>query len=166
LQGQSSDCFDETSLRITSAQNTVISLITSTTNSCSKLAGETFRYTENGPGGLAIAKKAYIVLASGSVYSTGAAAPLNHAIPYLKSVLAFIGITDVETIYVEGLAFGEEAAKKAVDDALEANSQLTLAALINWRGGALPAHLDDTSAWDEHGDTPVRIIRHDRHSSH
>jgi FMN-dependent NADH-azoreductase len=91
-------------------------------------AGETFRYTENGPVGLATAKKAYLVLASGGVYSTGAAAPLNHAVPYLKSVLAFIGITEVETIYVEGLAFGDEAAKKAIDDALEANSQLTLAA--------------------------------------
>ncbi|MGB8291481.1 MAG: FMN-dependent NADH-azoreductase, partial [Rhizobium ruizarguesonis] len=69
-------------------------------------AGLTFKYTESGPVGLATGKKVYVVLASGGVYSQGPAAALNHAVPYLKSVLGFLGITDIETIYVEGLAFG------------------------------------------------------------
>jgi FMN-dependent NADH-azoreductase len=82
-------------------------------------AGLTFRYTENGPVGLATGKKAYIVLASGGVYSDGPAAPYNHAVPYLKTVLGFIGITDVEVVYVEGLALGPDAADKAFASAQE-----------------------------------------------
>ncbi|MGO4439984.1 FMN-dependent NADH-azoreductase [Rhizobium sp. RAF56] len=91
-------------------------------------AGRTFKYGENGPVGLATGKKAYIVLASGGVYSQGPAASLNHAVPYLKSVLGFIGITDVETVYVEGLAFGPEAAEKAIDAAKARANELALAA--------------------------------------
>ncbi len=91
-------------------------------------AGLTFKYTETGPVGLATGKKAYIVLASGGVYSEGPAAPLNHAVPYLKSVLAFIGITDVETVYVEGVAFGPEAAEKAISAAKARAEELARAA--------------------------------------
>src|SRR5690606_34737168 len=47
-------------------------------------AGLTFRYTENGPVGLATGKKVYVVLASGGVYSNGPTASMNHAVPYLK----------------------------------------------------------------------------------
>jgi len=35
-------------------------------------------------------------------------------VPYLKSVLGFLGMTDVEVIEVEGTAFGPDAAEKAV----------------------------------------------------
>lgn len=91
-------------------------------------AGRTFKYGENGPVGLATGKKAYIVLASGGVYSSGPAAAMNHAVPYLKSVLGFIGITDVETVYVEGLAFGPEAAEKAIGAAKARAEELALAA--------------------------------------
>ena len=77
-------------------------------------AGLTFTYTENGPVGLAKGKKAYLVLAAGGVYSSGPGAPMNHAVPYLKTVLGFLGIDLVETVYVEGLAYGPEAAEKAV----------------------------------------------------
>lgn len=91
-------------------------------------AGRTFTYTETGPKGLVTGKKAYIVLASGGIYSEGPAAPLNHAVPYLKSVLGFIGITDVETVYVEGIAFGPEAAEKAIGAAQARAAELALAA--------------------------------------
>jgi FMN-dependent NADH-azoreductase len=91
-------------------------------------AGRTFTYTETGPKGLVTGKKAYIVLASGGVYSEGPAAPLNHAVPYLKSVLGFIGISDVETVYIEGLAFGPEAAEKAIGAAQARATELALAA--------------------------------------
>ncbi|KEC75330.1 (acyl-carrier-protein) phosphodiesterase [Rhizobium leguminosarum bv. phaseoli CCGM1] len=91
-------------------------------------AGLTFKYTETGPVGLVTGKKVYVVLTSGGVYSQGPAAPLNHAVPYLKSVLGFLGITDVETIYVEGLAFGPEAAEKAIDAAKSRVQEIALAA--------------------------------------
>ena len=91
-------------------------------------AGRTFAYTETGPKGLVTAKKAYIVLASGGVYSEGPAAPLNHAVPYLKSVLGFLGVTDVETVYIEGIAFGPEAVEKAIGAAQARATELALAA--------------------------------------
>jgi len=91
-------------------------------------AGLTFKYTESGPVGLATGKKVYVVLASGGVYSQGPAAGMNHAVPYLKSVLGFLGITDVETIYVEGLAFGPEAAEKAIGAAKARAEEIALAA--------------------------------------
>ena len=91
-------------------------------------AGRTFKYTESGPVGLATGKKVYVVLASGGVYSQGPAAGMNHAVPYLKSVLGFLGITEVETIYVEGLAFGPEAAEKAIGAAKARAEEIALAA--------------------------------------
>ena len=91
-------------------------------------AGRTFRYTEAGPEGLAKGKKAYIVVASGGVYSEGPAAAMNHADPYLRTALGFIGITDVEVIRVEGVALGPDAAEKAVEKALDETEQLLLAA--------------------------------------
>ena len=91
-------------------------------------AGLTFKYTESGPVGLATGKKVYVVLASGGVYSQGPAVSLNHAVPYLKSVLGFLGIADIETIYVEGLAFGPEAAEKAIGAAKSRVEEIALAA--------------------------------------
>lgn len=80
-------------------------------------AGRTFRYTANGPEGLVSGKKAYIVLASGGVYSEGPAAALDFAVPYLKSVLSFIGVKDVEVIRIEGVGMGEDAIKAALTKA-------------------------------------------------
>ncbi|MET0747241.1 MAG: FMN-dependent NADH-azoreductase [Rhizobium sp.] len=91
-------------------------------------AGLTFKYGESGPVGLTTGKKAYIVLASGGIYSTGPAEALNHATPYLKSILAFIGITDVETVVVEGLAYGPEAAEQAIAAARSRSDELAKAA--------------------------------------
>jgi FMN-dependent NADH-azoreductase len=77
-------------------------------------AGSTFRYTANGPEGLVKGKKAFIVRASGGVYSDGPARAANFQDTYLKHVLGFIGITDVEVIHIEGVAFGPEATEKAL----------------------------------------------------
>jgi FMN-dependent NADH-azoreductase len=81
--------------------------------------GSTFRYTANGPEGLVKGKKAFIVHASGGIYSQGPAQAANFQDTYLKHVLAFIGITDVETISIEGIAYGPEAAEKAVTAAAD-----------------------------------------------
>ncbi|WP_320199485.1 FMN-dependent NADH-azoreductase [Agrobacterium sp. rho-13.3] len=91
-------------------------------------AGLTFTYTASGPVGLATGKKVYIVLSSAGVYSEGPAAPLDHAVPYLKTVLGFIGLTDVEVIRIEGLAFGPEAAEKAIAAATAKVEELAKAA--------------------------------------
>lgn len=77
-------------------------------------SGRTFSYSDKGPKGLVTGKKVYIVLASGGVYSEGPAAVMDFAIPYLKSVLGFNGMTDVEVIRVEGVGMGEDAVKAAL----------------------------------------------------
>lgn len=77
-------------------------------------AGRTFRYSEKGPEGLVKGKQVIIVAARGGVYSQGPASALDFQVPYLKSVLGFIGLTDAEVIEVEGTAYGPDAAEKAV----------------------------------------------------
>lgn len=81
-------------------------------------AGRSFSYGEGGPKGLVTGKKVFIVLASGGIYSEGAAVQMDHAVPYLRSVLAFLGMTDVEVIRVEGVGMGEEATTKALEKAI------------------------------------------------
>jgi FMN-dependent NADH-azoreductase len=74
--------------------------------------GVTFNYTENGPVGLVEGKKAYIVAATGGVPVNS---PADFATPYLKQVLAFIGITDVEVVEASGFGVNaEEAMAKAL----------------------------------------------------
>jgi FMN-dependent NADH-azoreductase len=80
-------------------------------------AGRTFSYSEAGPKGLATGKKVILVVARGGVYADGKSA-LDFQVPYLKGVLAFLGMTDVEVIEVEGTAYGPETAEKAVDAAV------------------------------------------------
>jgi FMN-dependent NADH-azoreductase len=77
-------------------------------------AGRTFRYSEKGPEGLVKGKQVIIVAARGGVYSAGPGSALDFQLPYLKSVLAFLGMTEVEVLEVEGTAYGPEAAEKAV----------------------------------------------------
>jgi FMN-dependent NADH-azoreductase len=80
--------------------------------------GKSFRYTEAGPEGLLKGKKAYVVLASAGIYSDGPTKAIDFASPYIRHMLGFMGITDVEVIRVEGLAFGAEAAEKAISAAM------------------------------------------------
>ena len=67
-------------------------------------AGETFRYTGNGPVGLLTGKKAYVVAARGGRYA-GTSSDTQTA--YVRQILGFMGIEDVEFVYAEGLAIGE-----------------------------------------------------------
>ena len=67
-------------------------------------AGVTFRYTEKGPVGLLTGKKAYVFAARGGIYQ---GTPRDTQTAYVRDFLAFLGITDVEFIYAEGLAMGE-----------------------------------------------------------
>ena len=60
----------------------------------------TFRYTDQGPRGLLDGKKAYLVVATGGVPVDS---PVDFATPYLRQVLSFIGITDVEVVAADQL---------------------------------------------------------------
>ncbi len=73
----------------------------------------TFRYTDKGPEGLLTGKKAYLLVASGG---TAVGSGFDFATPWLKHVLAFIGITDVEVIAAERLNLqGEAGRQQAID---------------------------------------------------
>lgn len=92
-------------------------------------AGRTFTYGASGPEGLVPkAKKVIIVSARGAVYSQGPMQAMDFQETYLKTILGFIGLTDVTIIRSEGAALGEEAAKTAARGA-EAQLAEALAAL-------------------------------------
>lgn len=79
--------------------------------------GRTFEYTDLGEQGLLKGRNAILVLARGGVYS----GPMNgrdHQETYLRTVLNFLGITDIETIVVEGVALGPYSAEKSLELAL------------------------------------------------
>ncbi|PTM60012.1 FMN-dependent NADH-azoreductase [Desmospora activa] len=67
------------------------------------VGGKTFRYTEAGPEGLLKGKKAVHIHATGGVYSEAPMDAMDFSNPYLVAVLGFFGITDVETVRVEGM---------------------------------------------------------------
>ena len=81
------------------------------------VAGKTFAYTADGPQGLAAGKKAIIVSTRGGLYSEGPASVMDHQESYLKTVLGFLGVTDVEFVRAERLGFGPEIKAQAVADA-------------------------------------------------
>lgn len=74
----------------------------------------TFRYTENGPEGLLKGKAVYMALARGGMYRD---TPADSQVPYLKTILGFLGMTDLHFIYAEGLAMGADSATKAFEQA-------------------------------------------------
>ncbi|AHK21342.1 FMN-dependent NADH-azoreductase [Yersinia similis] len=77
-------------------------------------AGVTFRYTEKGPEGLVTGKRAIILTSRGGIHKD---TPTDLVVPYLRLFLGFIGITDVEFVFAEGIAYGPEVATKAQADA-------------------------------------------------
>ncbi|HCE2477428.1 FMN-dependent NADH-azoreductase [Vibrio parahaemolyticus] len=77
-------------------------------------AGVTFKYTENGVQGLIEGKKAIVVTTRGGIHKDS---PTDNVTPYLRTVLGFVGITDVEFVYAEALNMGENAASKGISDA-------------------------------------------------
>jgi FMN-dependent NADH-azoreductase len=89
----------------------------------------TFRYTDAGPEGLLKGKKAIVVESRAGLYSEGPAAAMDHQEPHLRTLLGFMGITDVTFVRAEKLAFGPEAAAAAVADAIGRIEELTEAEL-------------------------------------
>ncbi|WP_340617994.1 FMN-dependent NADH-azoreductase [Xenorhabdus entomophaga] len=73
-------------------------------------SGVTFRYTESGSQGLIEGKKAIVLTARGGIYKDS---PSDLLTPYMNLILNFIGITDVEFIFAEGLSLGNESAMQS-----------------------------------------------------
>lgn len=78
----------------------------------------TFRYTKDGSQGLLRGRRAILVLARGGIYSGGPLRSHEHDESYLRSVLEFVGINDVQSILIEGMGLGPEFAERAVDAAM------------------------------------------------
>ena len=74
-------------------------------------AGATFRYTEKGPVGLLTGKKVYVFAARGGFY---AGTPNETQTPYIRTFLSFIGMSDIEFVYAEGLARGEASKQQGI----------------------------------------------------
>lgn len=85
-------------------------------------AGITFQYTAEGPKGLLTGKKAYILAARGGRY---VGTPKDSQTTYVRDFLGFIGITDVEFVYTEGLNMGDESKSTALAEAHKAVAELT-----------------------------------------
>ena len=84
-------------------------------------AGVTFKYTATGPQGLLTGKRAFVLTARGGIYA-GSSADLQE--PYLRQVMAFIGIHDVAFIHAEGLNLGADFHDKGLSQANARLAQL------------------------------------------
>ncbi len=89
------------------------------------IAGQTFRYTESGPKGL-LTGKAYLALSSGGVYSQGPFASNEHLATYLTAILRFVGMSEVEVVRAEGVAYGPDQDKAAMAGAQDRINTLTV----------------------------------------
>ncbi len=86
-------------------------------------AGKTFRYTAEGPIGMVNDVRAYVFFARGGVYRETS---LDTQTGHLRAVLGLMGITDVETVYAEGLAMGDKARSASLAEARSAISMLAM----------------------------------------
>ena len=85
-------------------------------------AGVTFRYTDKGPVGLLTGKKVYVTAARGGFYA-GTADDTQTA--YIRYMLSFLGMTDVEFVYAEGLAVDAATKEAALAQARQSIERLT-----------------------------------------
>lgn len=89
-------------------------------------AGRTFKYTENGPQGLAGGKMVVVASTRGGVYSTSdGGRAMEHQESYLATVFGFLGITNVQFVRAEGLAMGDAARVQAMGTAATTVMALT-----------------------------------------
>jgi FMN-dependent NADH-azoreductase len=79
------------------------------------VAGRTFKYTENGPVGLAGGKRVIIASSRGGIYTDS---PADFQEPFLRQVFAFMGITNVEFVRAEGIAYSPTHREEAIAAAL------------------------------------------------
>jgi FMN-dependent NADH-azoreductase len=82
--------------------------------------GVTFSYSEAGPRGLLTAKRVIVIESRGGLYSEGPAQAMDFQEPYLRTLLGFIGLTDVTFIRAEKIGFGPDAREAALATAKQA----------------------------------------------
>jgi len=90
--------------------------------------GVTFKYTEKGPVGLLTGKKVYVFAARGGLY---AGTPNDTQTPFIRAFLSFIGMSDIEFVYAEGLAISEASKQQGIahaNAAIDALAEPELAA--------------------------------------
>ncbi len=82
--------------------------------------GRTFQYTESGPKGLAKAKRAIVMTARGGWYTQDSPySAFDQQEPYIRTILAFLGIPKVDVIHAEKQNMGPEKAAAACKAAKE-----------------------------------------------
>ena len=79
------------------------------------VAGKTFRYTAEGPQGLAGGRKVIVAATYGGLHP--AESGRNFVEPYLRQVFGFLGIDDVEFVTAEGLNMSPELRSQALEAA-------------------------------------------------
>ena len=77
-------------------------------------AGITFKYTAKGPVGLLTGKQVFVFAARGGLY---AGTPRDTQTAYVRDFLAFLGMTEVEFVYAEGLAISPESKAQSIGSA-------------------------------------------------
>jgi len=82
------------------------------------IAGKTFKYTAEGPVGLLQGKRAVHIQARGGVYSEGPAKEMEFGDRYLRTIFGFIGIQDVQSVVVEGMAQMPDQAQTIKENAI------------------------------------------------
>jgi FMN-dependent NADH-azoreductase len=87
-------------------------------------AGRTFQYGATGAVGLVTGKKVFIVTATGGVYTEGPWQANDFLATYLRSVLGFLGMTDITFVRAEGLGMGEAAVADSLDKSRKALNDL------------------------------------------
>lgn len=93
-------------------------------------AGKTFSYGDTGPKGLIPSdKKVLAIVTRGGVYGEGS--PADFQVPYLKHILAFLGLTDVTVIDVDRQGLGGQAAQQSVMRAMEKLSEIAEACSVD-----------------------------------
>lgn len=78
------------------------------------VAGKTFRYTENGPEGLVSGKKALHIQSNGGIYNGQ-----DFASQYVKGILNFVGVDQVDQLFIEGIDYTPDRAEELMQSALD-----------------------------------------------
>ena len=91
------------------------------------VAGKTFRYTAEGPQGLAGGKQVIVAATYGGQHSVESGR--NFVEPYLRQVFAFLGIDDIEFVSADGLSMSPEHRSQSMSAAhARIDTDLALAA--------------------------------------
>ncbi|RQR22989.1 FMN-dependent NADH-azoreductase [Burkholderia sp. Bp9142] len=86
--------------------------------------GVTFSYSEAGPKGLVTGKSIIVIESRGGLYSEGPAQVMDFQEPYLRTLLGYIGLTDVTFIHAEKIGFGPDAREAALVSARQAIAEV------------------------------------------